>query len=319
MSSPDERPLDFILIGAQKAGTTSLWHYLRGHPRIEMPDRKESPVFCLDEEQMRGALPRLMASLAGDAAPDSRLGIAATYYMMGRGAANPYARGQTTVDVARVAERIASAYPEVRLIALLRDPIERAFSHYRMSVRRGWESRGFATAVEELLEPAGLAAGRQEPTETNSYLAQGEYGRILDCYRAWFPAERMHVETTEALGEQPAEVLDRVLRFLSLPAGYRPPRIGARHHRGGTRKLLDSESEDSLLEFMGEHVWPNLGEDAERVRHLFQAFFGQWNVAPEEERPQLSPAVRQRLEAHYEADAELLARLGIRTPWVAAW
>ena len=91
------RALDFIVIGVQKGGTTSLWQYLRRHPEIAMPPYKEAPILCAAEESN---LPRLLEELVAtdlaDAPPGARLGKAAAHYMMGR----------EPTDVELIAERI---------------------------------------------------------------------------------------------------------------------------------------------------------------------------------------------------------------------
>jgi len=304
--SAGARVLDFIVIGAQKGGTTSLWQYLRHHPSIWMPAAKEEPFFCFADTDRPGAFAAYMDAHFATAPEGSLLGKATPLYMM----------GLDQVDVERIAERISCELPRVRLIALLRDPIERAASHYRMSVRRGWEERSFEAAVADQLDPEREAeAGRAQPTETNSYVAQGEYGRILGIYRSRFPTEQLHVELTEDLNDDPGAVIDRVLEFLGLPPGYRPARLDARLHRGGSRKLLDQESEVTLFEFMDEHVWPKLGADADATKRLFDGFFEIWNIAPEEPL-EIEQPTRARLMAHYEADAERLAALGVPAPWV---
>jgi hypothetical protein len=303
------RGLDFIVIGAQKAGTTTLWQHLRHHPSITMPERKEEPFFCYDEADQPGAFDAYMDAHFGSVPNGALLGKATPHYMM----------GQEAIDVGGVAKRIFDTLPGVRLIALLRDPIERAASQHRMSVRRGWEERSFERAIEEGLDPSELARGRRHPTETNSYIAQGEYGRILGAYRRRFPATQLHVELTEDLADDPAAVIDRILTFLSLPTGYRPRRPEARLHRGGIRKLLDTESRTSLGEFLEERVWPRLGDDAPAVKRDFNAFLEIWNVAPDDSPPPIDPAVRARLEQHYEGDAKTLASLGVAAPWIEAW
>lgn len=300
------RPLDFIVIGAQKSGTTSLWQHLRGHPRVAMPEMKEEPFFSRPEAEQPGAFDRFMEAHFGRAPPNSLLGKATPQYMTGSEHAN----------VERVAQRIAEKLPDVRLIALLRDPIERAASHFRMSVRRGWEKRTFEAAATELLDARQLREARDRPTPTNSYLVNGEYGRVLGIYLDRFPAESLHVEQTADLDREPGAVLDRVLEFLSLPTGYRPERLDARHHRGGTRRLLDPEAEAELREFLAEHAWPHMGDRQVRSKELFAAFMETWNVNPESGLPALSDETRAALEAHYRADAERLAELGIPTSWL---
>lgn len=303
------RTLDFIIIGAQKAGTTTLWQHLRQHPSISMPATKEAPFFCKAESTRADAFDVYMASCFEEVAEGTLLGKATPHYMM----------GSDEGDVEQIAERIFTMLPGVRLIALLRDPIERAISQYRMSVRRGWEERTLDAALRDQLRTDRLTQSRRRPTETNSYVIQGEYGRILGAYRARFAAEQIHLELSEDLARDPGSVLDRVLEFLSLSPGYRPARLRARHHRGGARGLLDAESKASLLEFMEEHVWPRLEKDGERTRSLFNAFLSTWDIDPADEPPQPSARTRADLEAHYRADAEILETLGARAAWVRSW
>jgi hypothetical protein len=307
--SGGKRRLDFVVIGVQKGGTTSLWQYLRGHPQVAMPDHKEAPILCAREDRIPGLLTDLVESELGDAPPEAKLGKVAAHYMMGRG----------SVDIESIVDRIDEMLPGVNLIALLRDPIERAISHYRMSVRRGLESRPFEQVVDEELAPRRLQVARSRPTETNSYLAQGEYGRVLGIYRRRLPAEQILVEMSADLEAAPGAVLDRVLAHIGLQPGYRPTGLDVRHHRGGTRSRLDAEALEQLEAFMAEQVWPLLCDRAERARKAFEFFLQTWNVAPDEDRPPLSSAKRRRLEAHYRADAERLESLDLRAPWIAGW
>jgi hypothetical protein len=213
--------LDFVIIGTQKGGTTSLWQYLRDHPQLWMPRTKEAPFFNKAQADDAAELAAYMDRRFGEAPDGALLGKATPHYMM----------GSRRADVERIARRIATAFPDVRLIALLRDPLERAVSHYRMAVRRGQEERSFDEAIADLLDPGQLADGRSRATETNSYVVQGEYARILRAYHESLPAEQLHVELTEDLSGDPGAVVDRVLGFLGLPAGFRPKGLGVRHFR----------------------------------------------------------------------------------------
>jgi hypothetical protein len=303
------RELDFIVIGTQKGGTTSLWEYLRRHPSIAMPPYKEVPLFCAPQDLLSRRVEEFMQGSFDGLPPGTVCGKVSTHYMMGLG----------STDVEQIAERIHGTFPEVRLIALLRDPIDRAVSHYRMSVRRGIESRSFDDAVEELLEPDQLEAGRGRPSETNSYLAQGEYGRVFQHYWTRFSPEQIHVATTDDLERHPEETIDRVLSFVGLAPGYRPENLGERHHVGGMRPRLDADGLAQLHRFMDENVWPKLGAEEEQARLSFDFFLQTWNVIPDDQQPDLSDSNRGRLEAHYRADAELLAAIGIEAPWLDAW
>lgn len=305
-----DRELDFIVIGAQKGGTTSLWQYLRSHPQIVMPDYKEASVFCMPPALIPEGLAQLMDSAFTGAPADARLGKVSTHYMRGAG---------KRIDVAGIVELIADTFPDVRLIALLRDPVERAISHYRMSLRRGFEDRSLDEAVEAQLEPDGLEAGRSWPSETNSYVSQGEYGRILRVYGERFEPARIHVEATADLAADPGLVLDRVLGFLELPRGYRPDGLGVRHHKGGSQKRLDPEGEAQLRDFVEEQLLLLCGADHERMKMSFDFFMATWNVIPDEDLPVLSGENRRRLQVHYRSDAELLSEMGIAAPWLEAW
>jgi hypothetical protein len=300
--------LDFIVIGAQKGGTTSLWQYLREHPRLYLPKSKEAPAFTV-RVGSSDEFAAYMRNLFGEAPPDSLLGKVTPAYMI----------GQPGVQVEVVAERIAAEIPAVKLIAVLRDPIERAVSSYMMAVRREQEKRSIDSALCDLLRPEELADARFEPSDDNTYIVAGEYGRILSAYRASFPADQMLTVFTEDLADDPGAVLDEVLDFLGLPSGFRPKGLGVRHFRGGRRKLLDPQSEELLLKFHREEVLPHLRGSPSIHNSAFSFFYDTWNVAPESRPPVIEGPLRARLEAHFRADAEHLRELDVDTPWIARW
>lgn len=123
--------VDFIVIGAQKAGTTSLFHYLRAHPRIHIPLVKEIGFFS-SERKFRKGVAWYLKQFA-DVHPQQIVGDVSPQYM-----AHPAAPA-----------RIHGLFPDTRLIAILRNPVDRAHSGYRMAVRRGGEKR----TVEQALSP----------------------------------------------------------------------------------------------------------------------------------------------------------------------
>src|SRR4051812_36445736 len=117
--------LDFIVIGAQKAGTTSLWRYLEDNPGLQMPPDKEALFFS--EPSYPDDWRAYMRALFKTAPRHARLGKVTSPYMVG----TPHA------SVPVIAQRIHSLVPDVKLVVLLRDPVERAHSAHRMLVRRG--------------------------------------------------------------------------------------------------------------------------------------------------------------------------------------
>jgi hypothetical protein len=227
--------------------------------------------------------------------------------------------GRGEVGVEAVADRIATALPEAKLIALLRDPIERALSNYTMEVRRGQEARLPDVAFADLLEPQGLAVARAYPAFSNSYVIQGEYGRILQVFRSRFPAEQMLVAYTGELNDDPGGLLDKVHAFLGVSPGHRPSDLNVHHFQGGLRKRVDAAAEASLFAHLREELLPHLKGDFRAHADAFGFFFETWNVIPDEAPTAVSGEIRLRLEEHFREDAERLAGLGIPAPWIDRW
>ncbi len=225
--------------------------------------------------------------------------------------------GSPGVDVHEVARRIHSLVPHTRILAVLRDPIERAQSHHRMVVHRGRETRDFDTAAREMLTPEMLERARREPPLVQPYFVQGEYGRILAAYLALFDREQLHVLLTSELRDDPRQTMRAIFAFLEVDARHEPPKLTEHHHRGGRARRLDSQAEQTLKDHLAREVWPRTTRPAQQQR-AFNFWFMQWNVIPEEQFPALAPEVRAQLQSHYAADAELLESLtGLRVPWCA--
>lgn len=191
--------LDFIVIGAQKAGTTSLFEYLRRHPQISMPADKEAPYFSHDHAFERG-WDAYMAKIAL-IDPERRWGTVTPHYMIG----GVYKRAKASADAAgryderTVPLRIRERLPDVRLVAILRDPVARARSHHQMMVMNGSEQRSFDEAIAEHLRPDALERARRRPLADTGYVAWGEYRRILGGYFTVFPREQILVAFTDEL------------------------------------------------------------------------------------------------------------------------
>jgi len=277
-----------------------------------MPRSKEVPFFSR-ENPNPAYFHAEVSALRADAPTGSLVGKVTPSYMIGGQALE----GEVSVET--VAKRIAESLPKVKLIAVLRDPIERAVSGYTMAFRRGQEKRSVDVALSELLDPEKLERARLGATFTNSYVIAGEYGRILSTYRAVFPPDRLLVLFTEDLARAPGEVLDSTLGYLGLPAGFRPQGLGVHHFRGGRRRLLDSRARESLFKFHREEILPHLRGSPDAHQRAFEFFFSTWNAAPDDDLLEVSPDLRERLERHFRIDAERLDELGIGAPWIANW
>jgi len=231
------RPLpDFLILGAQKAGTTALYAYLRWHPEITGPSFKEVSFFdrhyAKGERWYRAHMPVRRRSLVGEASPS---------YLF-----HPLAP-----------ERVAGMLPAARLIALVRNPVDRAFSHYQHEVALGREPLSFEDAVDREDErmQGELERMLRDPSYFSlawwnyTYVARGRYAEQLERWFAAFPREQLLVLFTEELSADTAATYRRVLDFLGVTArdleSY--PRIFDRDYADmnpGTRARLHKEFEN---------------------------------------------------------------------------
>jgi Sulfotransferase domain len=210
------RPLpDFLIIGGQRCGTTSLYYDLRAPPQVVPALAKEVHFLSLHWSRGEGWYRARFPLRANKTGPgQAPLTFEATpYYLF-----HPLAPA-----------RAAQLLPEVKLLVLLRDPVARAWFHYRHMVRLGLEPLSFPEAIAQ--EPVRLA-GEVERIQADpgydavrhrrySYLARGAYATQLRQWLGQFPADRFLVLCTERLGADPAGCYGKVLGFVGLP-GWTP-------------------------------------------------------------------------------------------------
>lgn len=174
---------DFLVIGAYKSGTSSLQQYLRAHPEIFVPEFKEPRFFAFDGD-------------AGSAAADNPMYQGAivdlaAYEALFDPAGNAKAVGEVSPEYLKhgpSAERIKARIPEAKLIAVLRNPVTRAFSDYLMYRRDGRETEtDFQAALDA--QPTRLAAGEA----TGQYLVTGNYADQLEVYYDQFDRSQIKV------------------------------------------------------------------------------------------------------------------------------
>lgn len=178
----------FLVIGAMKAGTTSLHSYLDAHPDVFMATPKELDFF-LDDGNWRRGEEWYRSKFAG--------GVRA----VARGEASPSYTKYPAVP--EVPARIAGLLPEVRLVYVVRDPIERMRSHWRQNAVYEGESR----PVDEAL------------LDDPHYLACSRYAFQLDQYLEHVERDRVLVITSEDLRDERAPTVERVLRFVGVDEG----------------------------------------------------------------------------------------------------
>jgi hypothetical protein len=274
---------NFLVIGAMKAGTTSVWEYLRRHPQVFMSPVKE-PSFFIDEGTWsRGR---------------------AWYESLFRGSDGAIAVGEASTAYSKhpihpgVPERIAGLIPWARFIYMVRDPIERIRSQYEYGIDRGLENVPLARAVLEHPE----------------YLAYSRYALQIDRYLDWFPRERLLVVTSEELRAERPSTLRRIFEFLGVDPGLLPggldseynvtdrrePRPAARRLRrmpgyrriaaampskvksmywGIARRDRASRNGADLPDDVRREVEERLAEDVVRLRTLLGGRFHGWGIA----------------------------------------
>lgn len=295
-----DKYLDFIIIGAQKSGTTSLHKYLSGHPQIWMPPEKEAPFFSEDTLYEKG-WEYYIADYFYNAPKDKLWGKSTPHYM---------------VDM-RVPSRLATLMPKLKLIAILRHPIKRAFSHYKMLAR--WETniQTFDNIIHESLTDTAIESARQlkatPENEKRLIVTNGEYGRIIGEYLNYFQKDQILVVFTDDLKTNPELVLERIYRFLGIST-YLPPSLGKIYHVGGT-ELRFPQIETLKKNAIIEKVWHFFPQ---RFRRNFMYWFNQWNVIPDRNSDSINTndETIRLLKTHYIKDINLLESLiGFKTPW----
>jgi Sulfotransferase domain len=183
MSGP--RLPNFFVIGAMKAGTSSLWQALRSHPQVYMPETKEFHFFSNPDRAARGL--DWYAAHFADAGDAVAVGEASTNY-------TKYPRRAGTPA------NIAAVIPDAKLVYVVREPISRIQSHYLHVAHRYGERRPLTEAV------------RAEP----EYVNISRYRMQIDQYLDHFDRSQLLVITSEALRAEPNETLAKVLRFLDV-------------------------------------------------------------------------------------------------------
>lgn len=197
---------DFLIIGAQKCGTTSLYEYLTQHPQIVSANQKEVHFFDLNYKL---GLDWYRVQWGEVYRPNSLCGEASPYYIF-----HP-----------QVPQRVYQHFPQIKLIVLLRNPVDRAISHYYHEVNLGFETLSLEEAIAR--EPERLQ-GELEKLETDpnyysynhqhyTYLSRGLYLEQLQRWMTFFPKYQFLILKSEDFWEKPDRTLAEVLEFLQLP------------------------------------------------------------------------------------------------------
>ena len=248
---------DFLIIGAMRSGTTSLYRYLGAHPEVFLTP-KELQFFT--EHYDKGIdWYRARFAAAGVARV---LGEATADYMARRSAMT----------------RIAETVPDAKLIATLRNPVDRAWSHYGLLVTRGREQRSFPAAIADELTRIS-----RDGVEASGvfYLSHGLYDVHIERCLEFFPRSQLHVSIFERMKAQPTSVYKALCAYLGVNDTYIPSKLGEAVNPYVTFRSL-------RVRELTQRLPPQAGRVVARLNT-------RRNVAP----PQLDPATRDTLIDFY--------------------
>jgi len=235
MMSEDGNPRpDFLLIGAQKCGTSWLWKFLDQHPGTDLPKRKEIHYFGGIEKYRRGQDWYYSHFQRSD--PSKVIGEASTTYFYD---VIPYwhnksSQIETDLSLPSIPELVTTELPEVKILLILRDPVKRAISAYKhwMQKQNRWKG-GLSPRL-----------GLQEIATNHPkirLLEYGYYGRYLKLWKEFVPPERLRVFIFEEdVVRHPHETIREIYEFLGLHSDFKPQGLEKPVHRtwSVTRNLL---------------------------------------------------------------------------------
>lgn len=198
----------FLIIGAAKSGTTSLHEYLRSHPSVFLPKYKEMRFFCPEEH---GAISETVyRKLFAGAKAHQVIGETAGGYLRA-----PEAPERISAFLGR----------DTKIIAILRNPVDKALSFWRHNTREGWEQRSFAAAIrsEELAQPDPDFSRKTGLRIANvSYLASARYSAHLERYFRVFPAGNIRIYFYEEFFQPGLPQWRDLCAFLEIDPGFVP-------------------------------------------------------------------------------------------------
>lgn len=218
---------NFIIVGTQKGGTSSLYSCLTQHPSVMPASKKEIHYFSQYYHQgmdwyLEHFPVRPNSMLSGEASP---------YYLF-----HPLA-----------AERIAKDFPHIKIIIMLRNPAQRAISHYHQQARRKHEKlsmleaftneeQRIAKSWQRLLDGDNLHGATVQQC---SYLKRGQYLEQLLRFEKHFPSEQIHLLESEQFFSQPLDTLSAVFEFLQIDSTFTPPDLWPR--KPGNYEKIDED------------------------------------------------------------------------------
>ena len=276
---------NFLIIGAAKAGTTSLYSYLDQHPQIFMSAEKEPRFFALEGEELHFQGPT--QNINQFSVTDME-----TYQQLFAGVTDEIAIGEAStlyLHSPKALERIRHYIPEAKIVVGLRDPAERAFSSYVHLVRDGFESLSFAESLDA--EPERIQNNWQPLW---FYQQRGFYAQQMKQYINAFGAENIHVYLYEDLAADSLAIAQTIYRFLGVDTDFVPDLTRENVSGVPKNKLIQRLlTKDNPLKAAIKPLVPK------QLRRNMADKVKQQNLG---KKPVLLPEIRQQLTSLYRED-----------------
>jgi hypothetical protein len=277
-ASTERLDLDIVIVGTQKAGTSTLLKHLLSAPGVAHMHRPEISYFTHDDEHRRGGRAAIEKYFGGGV-PRGTLKIGKT-------------AGLLTSPVAM--SRLLADSPRAQLVAVLRNPVDRAYSAYWFAKRRGHEpAKSFSEAVDRELSGRTLQMRRQGLRE---YIGRGEYAVHLERLYGEVDPQRVQVILFEDLRAKTRQLADEILEPFgrAIPAGASPPARANTSARARSERLarLTASSSSPVRRLLRPVLSPG-------VRKRIARTLVRYNETPFKP-PPMDDEVRARLAEHYE-------------------
>ncbi len=285
----------FLVVGAAKAGTTSVYHYLKQHPEVFVTPVKETNFFALEGKKADFKGP-------GDDAVTNQLSITKyeEYIAQFKTANGAKALGEVCplyLYSSEAPEKIKHYIPDVKIVAILRNPIDRAYATFMHRLKR--------ETTTDFLKALDAEESRiiDHWDHLWHYKNMGLYSEQLSRYYSLFPKEQIKVFLYEDLCEKPNELMKDIYQFINVSDSFQPD-IAMKFGASGLPKF---KSIDLLLKNLGN---PNIKKIIrtlfpEKIRHKVFTFLHNKNMS----KKPMSNSARERLKTEFENDISQLQNL----------
>ncbi|MCW9709180.1 sulfotransferase domain-containing protein [Fodinibius salsisoli] len=258
---------NFIIIGAMKCGTSSLYHYLQLHPELGMSAIKEVDFF-IEENNYNKGISWYQSQFQGD------------FKIFGEASPN-YSKAHYFKGVPR---RMYELVPRAKLIYLVRDPIERIISHYTHNYSEGREHRSIEDALQEL--------------EDNHYVMCSKYFWQLQHYFEFFQEDQMLIIPSYRLRDERRATLQQIFKFLGVDDSFYSNDFEQQMHKTNKKRRKGKLSrfilESPVIKTLKGYIPDSVKDPVKKA------------IRPEVTKPELSSATRVKLQEYLHADVDRL-------------